>query len=82
MIRVYSPLSSVISRWKAKCKKLEKQLSFYQHGAEEASVRSDRLIKELEMTKNQSSLTAHQIEHLKREFNTLLVRNKTRIPVG
>ena len=63
-------------RWKIKCKKLERDLDKHRNNAEQAQSRSDQVIKDLEMSRSESTSSVQQLDHLKREFAELLVSNK------
>ena len=66
-------INCILFRWKAKCKKLERDFDRQQHTAQQATQRSEELIKELEMSRNQSQTGAQQMDHFKRELGELLV---------
>ena len=62
------------SRWKLKCKKLERDLDRIRHSASHVTERNEQLIKELEVARSQAHSGTQHVEHIKREFAELLVR--------
>ena len=67
-------LGMMNSRWKLKCKKLERDLDRIRHSASHVTERNEQLIKELEVARGQAHSGTQHVEHIKREFAELLVR--------
>ena len=61
-----------VHRWKAKCKKLERDADRAQHSAQQTAERNEQLVKETESLRAQLTSGGHQVEALKRELGELL----------
>ena len=61
------------TRWKLKCKKLERDADRFKHSGDQSANRSEQLVRELEALRSQHGTSAQQLDHLKRELNELLV---------
>ena len=65
-----------ISRWKLKCKKLERDLDRQTHSGQQAMERNEQLVKELEAVRNQSAVGGQQLEQFRRQLSEVLVSNR------
>jgi len=71
---MYCSNSSLIFRYKAKSKRLEKDLETCHHSIKMAESKTTQYERELETFRTQSGSVSQQFELLKRQFNDLLVK--------
>ena len=64
----------VASRWKLKCRRLEREVDRYTHSTQQMSERNEQLIRDMENTKTQMNLNTQHVDHARQELSDAAVR--------